>query len=298
MKKVVIIFILLLSTAIAFSQNYIDLVKFDYALSSPSSYDTSDAEVNLQEMNGDFTLPIVINKKATVLTGITYEFTQGSFNPFRDKESVTGLTLKLGTNIKHNAKWSGTYLLLPKISSDLKKLGKDDFQIGGVALMKYAKSDHFNYKFGLYANTELFSTFLVPILGFYYLSPSEKFEAKVLLPLAVDLNYSLNEKTRVGFNFKGQVRTYNLNAPLFNENDRYLARSTNDLYTYLQYGMENGINLQFGVGRSVARSYRIYNESVDFAMPLVYFGNERSQLNTDFSDSWLFKVSAFYRLNL
>ena len=298
MKKVFLIFAIVTLSTLSYSQKYIDLVKFDYAISSPSSYDTSDAEVNLQEVNGDLTLPIVINDNTAFLTGITYELTKGSFNPFRENESVTGITLKLGANISHNDRWSGTYMVLPKISSDLKKIGKDDFQIGGVALMKYTKSDHFNYKFGLYANTELFSTFLVPILGFYYLSPNDKFEAKVLLPLAVDLNYSFNEKARVGFNFKGQVRTYNLNEPLFSETDRYLARSTNDLYTYFQYGLKNGINIQLAAGRSVARSYRIYNEKVDFAMPLVYFGSQRSQLNTDFSDSWLFKVSAFYRLKL
>lgn len=290
--------ILIFSTTVGLSQNYIDLVKIDYAISSPSSYDTSSAEVNLREMNGDLTLPIVINDNAAFLTGISYELTKGSFNPFRDTESVTGITLKLGANIKHNDKWSGTYMLLPKVSSDLKKLGKEDFQIGGVALMKYAKSDHFNYKFGVYANTELFSTFLVPILGFYYLSVNDKFEAKVLLPLAVDLNYSFTEKARVGFNFKGQVRTYNLNEPLFNENDRYLARSTNDLFAYFQYGLKNGINFQVAGGRSVARSYRIYNETVDFAMPLVYFGSQRSQLNADFSDSWLLKFTAIYRLGL
>lgn len=298
MKNTITAVILICCSITSFGQNYIDLFKADYAISSPSSYDTSSAEVNLREVNADFTLPIVLNDKATFLTGLSYELTTGSFNPFRPKESVTGLVLKLGANINHGSKWSGTYMLLPKISSDLKKIGRDDFQIGGVALMKYTKSDNFNYKFGLYANTELFSTFLVPILGIYYLSPSEKFEAKVLLPLSVDLNYSLTDKARVGFNFKGQVRSYNLNAPLFSETDRYLARSTNDLYTYFQYSMNNGINVQLGVGRSVARSYRIYNERVDFAMPLVYFGNERSQLNTDFSDSWLFKVSAFYRLDL
>jgi len=44
-------------------------------------------------------------------------------------------------------------------------------------------------------------------------------------------------------------------------------------------------NLQFGAGRSIARSYRIYNEIVPFAMPLIYFGSKRSQLNADFSDS-------------
>jgi len=298
MKNGLLTFVLCFVTTIALGQNYIDLAKFDYAISSPSSYDTSTAEVNLREMNGDLTIPLVINDKSTFLTGLSYELTQGSFNPFRAKESVTGITLKTGINIKHNDKWSGTYMLLPKISSDLKKIGKEDFQIGGVVLMKYTKSDHFNYKFGVYSNSELFGPFLVPIIGFYYLSPNDKFESKVLLPLAVDLNYSFTKQARVGLNFKGQVRTYNLNVPLFNENDRYLARSTNDIYTYVQYGLKNGINLQLGAGRSLARSYRIYNETVPFAMPLVYFGNKRSQLNTDFSDSWLLKFTAFYRLKI
>lgn len=298
MKKIFLTSVLLCSTYIAMSQNYIDLVKFDYAISSPSSYDTSTAVVNLKEMNSDFTLPIVIDNNLTLLTGVNYEMTKGSFNPFRDKESVTGLTLKLGVNIKHNDKWSGTFMLLPKISSDFKKIGQEDFQVGGVALMKYTKSDHLNYKLGIYANTELFSPFLVPIIGFYYLSPSDKFEAKILLPLSVDLNYSLTKKAKIGLNFKGQVRTYNLNAPLFSESDEYLARSTNDVYTYFQYGLKNGIHFQIAAGRSMARSYRIYNEKVDFAMPLVYFGSKRSQLNTDFSDSWLLKVTAIYRLKL
>ncbi len=298
MEKVCIALIIFFLRSTLLAQNYIDLSKVDYAFSSPSSYDTSSAKVNLREMNADLTLPIVVNSHSTFLTGLSYEYTKGSFNPFRKKESVTGLTLKLGANIQHNERWAGTYMLLPKISSDLKKINVEDFQIGGVVLMKYTKSDHLNYKFGLYANSELFGPFLVPIFGFYYLNPSQKFEAKVLLPLAIDLNYSFTQKSKVGLNFKGQVRTYNLNEPIFNENDRYLARSTNDIYTYFQYGLKNGINFQLAAGRSLARSYRIYNERVDFAMPLVYFGNKRSQLNTDFSDSWLLKFSVIYRLML
>ena len=48
--------------------------------------------------------------------------TTALFNPDRKQETLTGLTLKQEANVKHSNKWSGTYLLLPKISSDLKKL--------------------------------------------------------------------------------------------------------------------------------------------------------------------------------
>tara|TARA_B110000285_G_scaffold74910_1_gene86257 strand:- start:1411 stop:2319 length:909 start_codon:yes stop_codon:yes gene_type:complete len=298
MKKAYLIFGLLFFATLANAQNYIDLAKFDYATSTENTFDTGSAKTGLQEMNGNLTVPLVINEKAAFLTGFTYETSIASFNPNSSVESVTGITLKLGANIKHNEKWSGTYMLLPKISSDLKSTAKNDFQFGAVALMKYKKTDHFNYKFGLYSNAELFGPFFVPIFGFYYLSPSDKFEAKVLLPLAVDLNYSITKSVRFGLNFKGQVRTYNLNTPIGSETNRYMAKSTNDVYTYVQYGMKNGFNIQLGLGKSVARSFRIYDEKVSFGMPLTFVSDDRTQLNTDFSDSWLVKVSVFYRLKI
>ena len=293
-----LIFTLLFIVHLSYAQNYVDLVKFEYATTSNNSFEDEEATTSLFEMNGNLTVPIVLNKKTTILSGFAYEQTTASFNPGRDKESLIGITLKLGMNLNHNSKWSGTYMFLPKISSDMKKLGSKDYQLGGVVLMKYAKSDHFNYKFGVYSNAELFGPFLVPIFGFYYLSPTEKFEANVLLPLSVDLNYSISNSIRFGLNFKGQVRTYNLNTPVRKESSRYLTRSTNELYSYIQHSIKNGIQLQVGVGRSIGRSYRMYNEKVSLGTPLVYFGDNRNQLNTDFSDSWLFKATIFYRLNL
>ncbi len=293
-----LILVLLFIAHLGNAQNYIDLVKFDYSTSSTNSFDTDESTTDLMEMNGNLTVPIVINEKINFLTGLTYEQTTASFNPGRANESLIGLTLKLGMNVNHTSKWSGTYMLLPKISSDFENIGTDDYQIGGVVLMKYAKNEHFNYKFGAYGNAELFGPFFVPIFGFYYLSPNNKFEANVLLPLSVDLNYAVSNSVRFGLNFKGQIRTYNINIPIGNESSRYLTRSTNELYSYVQYSLKNGINLQFGFGRSVARSFRMYNEKVSMGTPLLYFGDNRSQLNTDFSDSWLFKATIFYRLNL
>ena len=164
--------------------------------------------------------------------------------------------------------------------------------------MKHTISDRLNYKYGVYVNSDLFGPLIVPIFGIYYLNATEKFEAKLLLPFAADFNYRVNDAFRYGLTFRGQVRTYNINTPIENENSRYLARSTNEVYAYVQYGMSNGVNFQLGAGRSIGRSYRMYNESVNFSLPLVYFGDDRKQLNTDFSDSWLIKGTVFYRLNL
>lgn len=298
MKKIYFIFILILCSGLANSQNYIDLIKFDYAITPDNKFDTTSATTSLQEINGDLTVPIAINDNFAFLTGVSYINVSASFDPGRPVESLTELALKLGANIKHNSKWNGTYMLLPKISSDFKKISNRDLQFGAAILMKNTKTSHFNYKLGIYANSELFGPLIVPLFGFYYLNPSEKFEAKVLLPLSVDLNYSVAKDVRFGLNFKGQVRSYNINKPIGLEENRYLVKSANDVYAYFQYGLKSGLNFQLSVGQSVGRSYRMYDEQVSMAMPLFYFGDNRTQLNTDFSDSWLFKIAVFYRLDL
>lgn len=293
-----LIFFLVINSGMATAQNYIDLVKFDYAVTPANEFKNSTAATTLQEMNGELNVPIRLNDQLTFLTGLTYEYNSATFNPGRTTESVFGTMLKLGANIKHSSNWSGTYVLLPKISSDLKKITHHDFQIGAYALMQYAKSTHLNYKFGVYANADLFGPFIVPLLGVYYLSSNEKLEVKAVLPVNADINYSIAKDARFGFSFKGQVRSYHLNSPIGSEQNRYLVKSTNDLYAYFQYGLNNGLNFQLAFGRSLARSYRIYDEKVNLGMPLYYAGDKRTQLNTDFSDGWLVKFALFYRLKL
>jgi hypothetical protein len=280
------------------AQDYIDLFKFNYAQAPNSTFDNSSVNTTLVELTGDFTLPIVLNDKYNIITGASYENFSASFDPGRAVESITGITAKLGLNITHNEKWSGTYMALPKIASDLKDISNRDFQYGAIVLLKYTKTATFNYKFGVYANDELFGPLIVPIFGLYYLSPSEKFEAKILAPLAADFNYSFTNNIRVGLNFNGQVRSYNITTPIGTEADRYLEKSSNDLIAYFQYGLNNGINLQVGVGRSIGRSFRLYNEKIAFALPLAKFSDNRTQLNSDFSDSWVFKVGVFYRYDI
>lgn len=298
MNKILTLFVILLASTQVKAQNYVDLFKFDYAYSTESNFDDTVGTTVLQEMNGNLTVPIKLNDNVAILSGVTYEMMNTSFNPNTSNTTISGLTLKAGVNIKHNDKWCGTYMLLPKLSSDFKNVGSKDFQFGGAVLMKYTKSENFNYKFGVYANSELFGPMIVPILGLYYLSPSKKFEAKLLLPLSADANYEIANNLKLGLNFKGQVRTYNLNRSKAGPSNEYVARSANEAYTYLQYEMDNGINFMAGFGRSIGRSYRVYDDQVNFGIPLTYFGDNRTQLNTDFSDSWLFKVGAIYRLHL
>ena len=292
-----LIFILLCSKKLS-AQSYIDLISSDYAITPAISFDSSSQETKLHEINAEFTAPIVLTEKTTVLAGLIYENIKADFDPSRGEESLSGFTLKLGLNHQHSDKWSGTYLILPKISSDLNKLGPKDYQLGAVILMKYVKNEAMNYRLGFYSNTERFGPFVVPLFGLYHLNPSKKIETKLLLPLSADVNYSFRKRMRIGLNFKGQVRSFNMSSNLGNYESLYLEKSAKDLYSYVQYAMGNGINLQLCIGRSIGRTYEVYDEGGKFGIPLVYFGDNRSIRNFVFQDSWLFKARLFYRLHL
>ena len=279
------------------AQNYIDLFSVEYAGTPEVGFDSSDHTTSLKTLQTDLLIPLVVNAKTTVLTGLTYEMNSASFDSNRKKEQLHGLTLKLGLHLKHDSIWSGTYFLLPKLASDMQSISNLDFQIGGAVLMKNTRSDHFNYSLGVYANHELFGWFVVPMIGFYYLNPTEKIEIKATLPLMFDVNFNPWNRVKLGFNYKVQVRSYQINTHTNPKLNPYMAKQSNEIYSYLVYKI-NRIHLQFGVGHSLGRSYLMYNEKVQWAIPLVYFDDARTSLNSSFQDSWLIKFSSFYRFRI
>lgn len=282
-------------------QKYVDLAKVFYANTPVNQFDTSTTGTRVQEYGIDATLPIVLKNGNALITGVYAECINTKVNPVEaNLTSVYTTMLKLGVKLNHSEKWSGTYVLLPKLSSDFKNIGSQDFQLGAIAVLKYQKKENLNYKVGVYYNSELFGPFFVPILGVYYLSPNEKFEADLSVPLWADFNYKLTESVRVGANFAAFVRTYYLNESFQGDNKAYLAKSTNEVYGYLQFHLGKSIVMQTKVGYSIGRNYRVYDEGDDISWGLsaFKFGDNRKQLNPDFKDGLVYRARLIYRFHL
>jgi hypothetical protein len=284
------------------AQDFVDIARVHYAGSSINKFDSSASGSRLDEIGLDLTVPIVLNDRFSVLTGGIYEGIKTQLYADKERESIQSFTLKAGFNWKHNDKWSGTYVFLPKVASDFKNpLTRQDFQFGAIALLKYNYTNNIKYKFGIYGNTELFGPWVVPIFGLYYLSPTKKFEANFTLPLAADINYKLSPLVHVGANFFGLVRTYNLTEGVAGSDTGtgYVARSTNELFTYLRVNLGKTSILQFKVGASLGRSYRVYYDfdKVDLGIPLKYFGDDRNQVNVDFEDGLIGQVVYIFRVS-
>jgi hypothetical protein len=300
MTKKIILFLSLFSSVTAFSQKYVDILKINVNTTPLNKFDSSASKTRVNELVADLTVPIKLNDSNAVITGLVYEGMQAKLFENQAMKSVSAIILKAGFEKKFNTIWSGTFVVLPKIASDFVAIGNKDFQVGGIAIMKYKKKENLNYRMGLYYNSELFGPLFVPMLGLYYLSPDKKLETTIMMPLQADVNYKLSSHLNIGFNYNAQIKSFHLTNVTPAYNSTYLTKATDDFFIYAKLHFTKAFSLQTRLGQSVERSNKIFNENdrVDLGLPAIYIGNNRHQLNTNFSNGLLFQFMLLYRFNL
>lgn len=276
-----------------YCQNYIDIFRLDYSSNNAIQYKLGGGKSNLREFLADLAIPIKISTKANLIGGLVVENIDVSPFAFQNEISVYTVGLKIGINRTYNEKWSATYMLLPKASSELNSINTRDFQIGCAVLAKCSINKNFNYKIGIFYNSDLFGAFVTPLLGVYF--QKNKYEVNLLLPRMGDVNYSINPNLKLGLRFNGTIRSFNINDQ--HGNSQYLQIANSDIGPYIGYSYRR-LNIQAMVSQSFGRYYRVYNsdDKIDLSLSVFRFGDNRQQLNTDLKDGVIYKISAFYRI--
>ena len=290
----------LLVTITSQAQNYIDLANLSYSTTPQNYFENSEESTAVNELEFQFTFPKVLDEKNTFISNVMIESNALRLDPtYRKKTTLASLSLALGFNHKYSDRLAITYLIIPKIASDLDLITSDGFQLGGLALATLKKNENFSWKMGLYANTEEFGLFLVPYAGFYYLSPSKRFEAYITT-INGDINYMLTDKINIGGDVNGLTSSYALSDPYFGSTTEYFAKNTTEFFAYLRYPLYKGLYLKAKAGYSITRTYKVFEESdqVDLGLSLFYLGDDRNQLNTPLAKGALFKLELLYRFNL
>lgn len=282
------------------AQNYVDLAKIYYQNTPENNFESTNGSTNVQEFGADLTLPIKLENGNAIVTGVSYNSVGFSLDE-GTSVNLQDLTLKVGMSVNHTEKLNVSYLLLPKLSTDFKKTGGDDFQIGGVAILKYKKNENFKYKAGLYYNSDLFGPFVVPFLGCYYTSPSGKFELDLSLPIAADLNYKLSDRLKIGFNYATSTKSFNMNQDFtfdnVDYNNLYIKRYTLEAFPYVCLNISENYLFFAKVGYSVGRSYEAFEKGDEnsFSILSIGFGDEPKVLNDLFDDGLIYRIGFRYR---
>ena len=293
------IFLLLFIIYNAQGQNYVDILKINYGNTFSKEFEDTTEETSIDELKINLTYPIKLDDKKVIITGIDFSRHATKLFPTqKDKTSLYSTTLKLGLNLKHSEKWSGMYVLLPKLAADYKNISSDDFKLGGLALFKYTKNENFNYKFGLYGSPENFGMYFSVILGLYYLNPDKNLEVNLAIPASANINYQLINWLNVGVDFIAYTGSYNLT-----DDDTkllYTHRVSQEYSSYLQFNLlEKSLLLQMKLLYAI-NDYEVYNENdkLDFGLSAFEFGKERNMLNPFVENGLAFKIGLIYRFHL
>ncbi|MCK8520032.1 hypothetical protein M0D21_00520 [Aquimarina sp. D1M17] len=155
------------------------------------------------------------------------------------------------------------------------------------------------YRFGTYASSEGFGTFLTPILGMYYQSEDKRWEISASLPINADINYHVSDDWVTGVAFQAFVRTFSLDREA-TQPELYIQMSNIEIGPYIQYGLANeSILLRLQAGYSTA-SYEVFEEgdTLPIRVSAFEFGDDRNLLNPEMTGNLFLRFGAVYRFSL
>ncbi len=295
MKQLIFCLVFLPITLIA--QEYVDVFKFGYSYSDQAKFKDTNENTSINAFNAAVTLPIELSSKHVFLTGVDFSSHNLWLSPeYNQSTTLYNTIVKVGLATTFTEKWSTTLVLLPKIASDYKIISGDDFNFGIYAIAKLKKNEHFKFRFGLYASTELFGIFATPIIGAYYLSPNKHFEIDASLPITAAINYHF-ESVTVGFDYFAIGRSYNISQET--STPVYVDQRPIEASTYIQFGLaENSILLRTKVGFS-SNTNEVYkqDDQLNYRISAFSFGDNRTQLNPNILGSIFLKFEAIYRIH-
>lgn len=279
------------------AQDYVDLLRVGYGQTFNNDFEATPNSTQVKSFEADLTFPIVLNADHALITGMSFSRNNLQLFPEAEFTNLLSTTLKLGLASTFNEKWSSTIVLLPKIASDYENISGDDFYLGGFAVLKLKKKGNLIYRFGAYGSREAFGFFATPIIGWYYLSPNNRFEMDMSLPIASDMNYCLGITT-IGIDYIGIGRSFNITkngAPPI-----YADLSSLEFASYVQFNvLHKSVLLRAKFGYS-SNDYEMYQqgEKIDLGLSAFSFGDDRTQLNPDVRGGLFLKFEAIYRFHL
>jgi hypothetical protein len=198
------------------------------------------------------------------------DFPPGTVDPV----NINGILLRVG--IQQNFTKGRTLLLLagPMLMSDFRNLDGNSFQLGAMATWSRRYNENLKIGFGAMYITQFFGPYLVPILDLNW-KFAPKWRLTGLIPINARVEYTVNDNMLVGLNHFGLITTYYLGDEDYAGD--YLERQSIDLSLFARHRIAGPVFVEFMAGRALGRKYRQYagDQKVDFAIPLVTFGDNR-----------------------
>ena len=301
MKKIGFLLITLLPYTCILAQNSIDLFTVAGHYSVPTKYDGGRTERGREHIwNMNLKVPLVLSKTNTFYSEISYY----NFSVNGDLEAPStmahpldlhGIIMQTGLIHRLDEDHALVMLFVPRLMGDLISIESNSFQWGGIGLFEKRFHKSLLMRFGASYNQELFGPFVVPLVYMNW-QLSDKWLIVGLLPVYAKINRFINNKLSVGFHYFGLVTTYRLGQE--NHENDYIERRSIDLSLFARRSIFRNVHFEVRAGFALGRDYAQYdeNDKLDFALPLVNFGDNRQQENISFNSGPFIRGQLVYNL--
>ncbi len=301
MRSFTVLALLLFGYTASFGQETLDILTLTGRYGFPQSYDSIyKSKAKEYGALASLVAPIKMNEKSIWYNSINYFY----FHVGNDEDTppeimnpinVHGLILRTGLYQKFSKDRAIQIFLAPRLMSDFKNISIDHFQLGLMFLYEKKFREGLKISFGALYNREFFGPNLVPLVNLDW-QISERWSVAGLFPIYGKVKYKVNEKLSAGMSHFGFVTTFRLGDPAY-EGD-YLERKSIDESLFARYQLFGNIFLEGRFGYALGRSYAQYeaDQKVDFSIPLVSFGDNRTQKNISFHDGLIASIRFIYNV--
>ena len=297
LKKLLIISQIILLAMVSYSQQTFTIAQVNYMLSPNNLYVQKDITSNAHFFSGFVTVPIVINKKSTLLAGIRGNIWNVTYSPKQLwPETYYSLGLTLGYNHKFDEKKSFLFILLPRLNSDYRYINSNALQLGVFTTYSKRSSEKFLWKVGMYFSTEFFGPFLVPLFGLNW-DVSPKLSITGDLPIYAKIKYNVTNNFSTGVGYIALVSSYRLSGEF---NDAYTSRYAIEPYVFVEVKFLKQLYFNGKLGYTMGRKYPIYEKEdrLDLQLSFIKFGDDRPQSYPEILDNFFFELGIAFKVDV
>lgn len=291
------------------AQETIDILSLTGRYGIPAEYKDNAYSGKATEWGSinSFTAGVKLGKNAMWAINLNHFYfnVQGDPDPvfpdgdIADPIKLNGFILRTGLLYNLSNGRSFQLLVAPRLMSDFQHVDGNSFMLGAVASFKKRFRDELSIGFGAIYNTELFGPYMVPFLDLNW-QFAGKWRIKGMIPITARVEYSVSENLMAGFNHFGLITTYALGNEDYSGD--YMERQSIDLSLFIRQRLAGNIFVEGMAGRALGRKYRQFegDQKVDFAIPLVTFGDNRVVKNdyARFNDGFIFTLKLIYNMPL
>ncbi len=301
MKFLVLFFFGVCLSSSLTAQKTFDLFTVSGRYGFPQPYESTYSG-NATEVGGmiNLAVPIQLSDKVMWFTNLNYfywnvENNESMPSNISNPINLNGFLLRTGLIKKLTNDREIQLLFAPRLMSDMKHINSDHFQLGGIVMYKNKFSEKLTMAFGIMYNQDLYGPYMVPLVDIDW-QLSERWAITGLLPVYSKIKYKINDKFNAGIAHFGLITSYKLGDP--ENNGDYIERTSIDLTAYARHKITGNFYVEGRFGRALGRNYAQYaiDQKVDFSLPLIGFGDNRTQKNVSFDDGWIADIRLIYSI--